>query len=312
MHLHSSMRRIIAVVYFPLAVIYLFLSFIYPTDPVTMVDHHLNITEARVLAMTLATIYILIWILAFFAARELTAYSRSIRQYKDGEAFFMLASALLAIAIYLPFRNLTKILLNYAAYLHPAFTTTSSVTITYINIVFPLVIYVYISMGGSRLLHMVRTKIPLQHVCALALLLCVIAATYCYAAFSSSTKLTPANWFVTVDYQINVPFRIFTVVVPHLFMWAIGLIGTYQIYFYQQKVRGIIYKHSLKMLSVGITLQIITTIAVQYLIVIAANIEHLPVGVMLLLAVTLLTTVTVAYVMIVRGINRLRIFEELI
>lgn len=306
------MKRIVAVVYLPITVIYLTLSYIYPTDPVTRVDHHLTLAEARVFAISMAITYIFIWILAFYAARELIAYSQSIKQYKDGDAFSMLASALLVIAVYLPFRTISKILLNYLAHLHPAFTQTSYLLITYINVLFPLAIYAYISIGGARLFSMVRSKVPLQHVCALALLLCMVAATYCYVAFSTSVKLTPSNWFVTIDYHIAAPLRIYTVVVPHLFMWAIGLIGTYQLYFYQRHIQGIIYKNSLMMLSVGLTLQIITTIVVQYLIVIAATIERLPVGVMLLLSVILLSTVIGAYIMIVKGINRLRVFEELI
>lgn len=312
MHLSSSMKRIIAVVYLPLAIIYLYLSYIYPTDSITIADHHLNLTEARIIALTFASLFVVIWLVTFYAAREFVAYCRCINQYKDGDAFLMLAWGLLVIAAYVPIRSISKIVLDYITHLHPAFTATSNMIITYINILIPLVVFGYISIGGSKLHSMVRSKIPTAHVSILALILCTVAATYCYAAFSPTPKVTPTDWLVIIDYNIAMPLRIFTVVVPHLYMWAVGLIATYQIYFYQQKIRGIIYKESLKLLSAGLTLVIVVTMAIQYLNAIASSVLRQPTGVMLLFAVVIFGIVMVAYALIVKGVSRLRVFEELL
>lgn len=311
MHLSAHVKRILATVYFPLSVAYVVLSYIYPTDPVTMIDRHWSYSQARIIALTFAAVYIVIWHFAYFAASELIAYSHSIKQYKDGEAFSLLASALFLIAVYLPFRCLSKISLNYAAHLHPSFTSTSNMIISYINVLFPLAIYAYISMGGSRLFRMVRAKVPFGHVCILALILCTLAATYCYAAFSTSVKLTPSDWMVPINYDIVAPLRILTIVVPYLFMWVIGFIAVYQIYFYQQHVQGIIYKNSLKLLSTGLTMVIVTTVTVQYITVAAARIGHLPTQVTISLSLSIMAGVLLACVLIVKGVNRLRIFEEL-
>lgn len=311
MHLSSSMKRIVAVVYLPLAVIYLLLSYIYPTDPVTIVDRHLSVLDARIIALTFASVFIVLWLFSYIAARELIAYSHSIKQYKDGDAFLMLACALLVLAVYLPVRAISKILLNYIAHLHPAFTTQSNMIITYTNVLFPLAVFVYISRGGSRLFSMVKAKVPLEHVSILALTLCVLASTYCFAAFSSYTKLTPSDWLVPIDYKVAMPLRIFTLVVPFLFMWAIGFMAMYQIYFYQQKIRGIIYRNSLRLLTLGLALLILANIAVQYITVFAPIIKHLPAGLTLFCASVIFSIMLTACLLIIKGVNRLRVFEEL-
>jgi hypothetical protein len=281
-------------------------------DPATITNRHLSLSEARVIALTFAAVFILMWIFAYYAARELIAYSQSIKLYKDGEAITRLASALFVIALYLPVRCISKILLNYVAHLHPSFTTTSNMLITYINVLFPLAIYAYISIGGYRLFSMVRAKVPVEHVSLLAIALCVVAATYCYAAFSSSVKLTPTNWLVPVDYDIDAPLRFFTIIVPYLFMWTIGFIASYQIYFYQQNVKGIIYKRSFHLLSLGLALVILVTVAVQYITVASVRIGHLPTLVTMPLALSVMSGELVSCVLIVRGVSRLRVYEELL
>lgn len=307
-----GMKRILVFGYTPLAILYLFLSYIYPTDPSTITGRHLSLKQARVFALAFAVIFIFIWLLAFVASWKLLEYSQSIKDYQDGKAFVLLAFGMFVLALYLPFRSVTKILLNYTAHVHPSFTKASILLITYTNVLIPLVVYIYISRGGHRLFSMVRGKAPSLHITILSLILSVIGAMYCYVIFTSIVKLTPADWLIMVDYAVAAPLLIFTLVIPFLFMWTIGFIATYQIYYYRKNVKGIIYRDSLKLLSFGLTLEIIASIAAQYITAIASNVRRFPGAIMILIVFAVLLLVVFSYVLIVLGVKKLRAFEEVV
>lgn len=312
MHSAARMKRIIGFVYIPLAALYLILSYVYPTDPSTIAQRHFSVAQARVVALTFAAIFIIIWVLAFYSSWKLMEYGQSIKEYQDGKAFVLLAFGMFVLALYLPFRSITKILLNYSAHVHPGLTTASIMFISYTNVLIPLVVYIYISRGGQRLFSMVRAKVPSAHIAALALLLSVICAMYCYAIFTSRTKLTPVDWLITVNYAVRAPLLILTLVVPFLFMWSIGLIATYQIYHYHRKVKGVIYRDCLRLLSIGLTLEILAEIAAQYITALAASVRRFPSVFMALLVFTVLLVIAIAYVLIVQGVKKLRAFEEVV
>ncbi len=305
-----SLKRILVILYAPAAILYLLLSFKYPTDPATIALRHLSLAEARTIAISFAAVMIAIWGLAIYASWKLREYSQSIKDYKDGKAFMYVAYGLQLLAVYLPLRSLMKISLNYLAHLHPSLSTASYVIITLINVLVPLAVYLLISVGGYALSNLVRGKIPNRHMYYLIAVFCIISAVYCYAVFSPQTRLTPADWLITIDYKINYPLRIFTIAVPNLFMWAIGLIATYHIYLYQKRVKGVFYRDSLRPLSLGLALEILASIVGQFVTAIAANIRHFPTDIMLAIVIAILSLTAAAYLLMIKGVRKLNMFES--
>ncbi len=303
------MRRILLFVYAPLIVLYLFMSWIYPTDPATIVNRHLSRSEARVMALSLAISLIIVWLFALYGSWRLRAYGNSIKQYRDGKVFLRLSTGVMILAVYLPIRSLVKILLNYLAYRQPNLTHVTNLIITYICILIPLVSYIYVSQAAQGLVAMIKAKISLRMIYFLVLAFCLIAATYCYATYTTTNKLTPSDWLITTDYDVTSPIRIVTIIVPYLFMWSIGLIAVYEIYIYQKVVKGIVYRRSLKLLSIGLSIEILASIVMQYVTSIAASLVHIPTPFMLLILYGVLILIAIAFFIIAKGVSRLSRLE---
>jgi hypothetical protein len=311
MHSSSGMKQILVFIYAPVAALYLLLSYFYPTDPVTIARRHFSMGEARTMALILALTLICIWVLAFYASWMLKKYSQSIKDYKDGRAFYLLATGMQVLAIYLPIRSVSKIALNAFARSHPSTVDATNLIITYINVLLPLIAYIYLSRGGYKLYDFIGGKVPFKHSHILVVILCAIGVTYCAAVFTPSNILTPSDWLITVDYGISFPLRLFTIVLPFLYMWGMALIATYQIYYYQTKGKGIFYRRSLRLLSFGLALEVVTSIAIQYLNAISANVESFPTAAMFLLISIVATLSAMAFIMMVRGVKKLRLLENI-
>lgn len=303
------MRRILIFVYVPLAVIYIVMSWIYPTDPATIAVRHLSKVEARGMALTLAISLIIVWLFAFYGAWRLREYSSSIKQYPDGKGFMSMSTGILLIALYLPIRSVAKIILNYSAFRYPSLTQSTNLVVTYLCIIIPLIAYLFISRAAQGLVAMTKAKISLRMMYLLALAFCLLAVTYCYATFTNANKLTPSDWLITTDYEISEPIRMLTILVPYLFMWSIGLIAVYEIYIYQKVVKGIVYRQCLRLLCIGLAIEILASICMQYVTAIAASITKIPTPIMLVILYSVLILIAVAFCIIAKGVSRLRRLE---
>jgi hypothetical protein len=303
------MKRIFTYVYAPLIVIYLALSVVYPTDPATIARRGLSIGEARFIALTVAVPLVIVWLFAFYGSWRLKAYAKSIEQHPDGAAFIKLATGIQLIALYLPIRSVTKILLNFLAYHHPSLTTATNLIITYINVLIPLVAYMLIGQAAHRLCVLGKVHVSLRARYSLTLVFSILAVTFCYTSCSSDS-LSPSDWLVVTQYNITPALRLLTIVIPYVFMWFVGLMAVYEIASYQTSVKGVFYRQSLRLLSIGLALEILASIGTQYVTAIASTLRSLPTGLVLSIAYTFLLVVAVAFIMIARGVDRIKKLEE--
>ena len=229
----------------------------------------------------------------------------------QGAAFMKLANGIQLIAIYLPIRSVSKIYLNYLAHLHPALTMFSNLFITYINIVIPLVAFIMIGVAARKLYFIAKAKFIVPYLYALMLIFCFIGVTFCYAAFESSKTLSPSDWLITIQYNLPIRVQIMTIIIPNLFTWFIGLVAAYDIYLYQTQVKGIFYRKSLKLLSIGLTLEICSSILVQYITIIAASIQRRPTSFMVTILFSVIILTIVAFILIARGVQKLKRLESI-
>ncbi len=308
--LTGTMKRFIALVYLPLTIVYLAMSIIYPTDPKTIAARHLSIGEARVIALSLAIPLVIIWLFAFYGSWRLKQYSDGIKQFKDGKAISILANGILILSLYLPIRAVSKILLNYLAYLHPSLTNCTNLVITYINVLLPLIAYLLISQAARKLLSQAKVVLSLKSIYGLILLFCIIGAIYFNNVSSMAEKLNPSDWLVSVDYGMVMPIRILTIIVPFLFMWTIGIFAAYEIYLYQKNVKGLFYRQSFTLLSIGLILEIVASFLSQYVTTFGESLRKLPTAASLIIVYAVLILLAVGYALIASGVRKLKKLES--
>jgi hypothetical protein len=305
----TSMKRWLLAYYLPLAVIYIVMSVVYPMDPLTIARRHIGIDEARVMALSVAITMIVLWLLALYASWQMKNYSRSIREHPDGKALMTLATGLQVVALYLPLRSVLKIVLNYSANNHPSLETATNLVITYYSLVFPLIAYYFISRGAFELAALAKAKISLRARYILIAIFAAIGASFCYAS-SASKELTPSDWLIVTDYNIVPALRVATILIPYMFMWAVGLLASYEIILYQQNVKGIFYRQSMKLLAIGLSLEIGASIIIQFITTISSSLRSLPTAAVMLIAFSVLTLVGVSFVIIALGVRKLKRLEE--
>ena len=304
------MRHLLTYVYPPLTALYLFLVTIHPIDDATMERRGLSLAQAQIAGLSVAIPMVIIWWLAFYGALHLYEYSRSIRRAPDGPPFFKLSIGMLLLAWYLPVRMAAKAILNYSAHLYPSFSNVVDVTITYVNLLVPVIAFVVIGFAVRDLSKLANIKTSLRTNYILGLAFISISVALCYVTFAVTDTIAPNNWLATSQTAIPLPLRVVTVTIPYLFMWFVGLVAAYEMYLYQRQIKGVFYRQSLRLLSAGITSVILASIAIQFLTVTAGRLQHLPFGVILGIAFSLILLVGVAFMMISRGVQRLKRLGE--
>jgi len=304
------MKRLLLYVYAPLTALYLLMSVIYPMDHETMVRRHLTLGQARVASLAIAIASVVIWLLSFYGARRLQEYSQGIKKAPDGEAFTRLAQGVWLLALYLPMRALVKILLNYLVRNHPGLQGAVNDVIIYVTLLLPLVGFVVISQAAWSLARLAKVKMSLSEIYTLSLVYITLGVTYSYVSFTAQGHIPPSNWLVTSLDSIPLAFRIVTVIVPYLFMWFIGLLAVYDLYLYQQQVKGIFYRQSLRWLSSGLMAVIVVSIAIQFATAMAPSLQKLSFRGVLLLVFGLIIILGAAFAVIAKGVRRLKKLDE--
>jgi hypothetical protein len=104
--------------------------------------------------------------------------------------------------------------------------------------------------------------------------------------------------------------RVATILIPYMFMWAVGLLASYEIILYQQNVKGIFYRQSMKLLAIGLSLEIGASIIIQFITTISSSLRSLPTAAVMLIAFSVLTLVGVSFVIIALGVRKLKRLEE--
>ena len=307
----SGMKRRTIYIYTFLATLYIAASYVYPLDHAALERRHLDLIVARIVSISVATLFIAVWYLAAYASAKFRSYTMSIRSYRDGPALLSVASGVQLLAIYLPVRSVMKAVLNYEAFIHPSFASFATIVITYVSLALPFAAFILIGRGCQRLENVAKARISLPEVYALGLAFILLAVWYCYASFMHAGNVLPANWLVTAPADVPIAVRTFTIIIPYLFMWFVGCIAVYEVMLYQRYVKGVIYRKALESLSLGIALLIAMSIISQFAAVNARGLQAMPFGIVLVITYGVLLLLGLAFGFIVRGVRKLWLLDHI-
>lgn len=313
MHLpiHSKLARRLIVVYVLLTLAYLYLAVALPSNQEKISSFGLSPLNARLVSLSLAIPLSLIWIVAIIGFVTLFNYSKVISEQPDGRALRLIAFGSLFLAIQSPVRTLIRSLMSCLVVYHPSWQHYVTPTSTYLNLILFGIAFVCISRGAHALADLVNLRPSLLTYHLLIIGFTTVGVLYSLATFIPHS-LGHFDLFTSYhDFHLPLFVTVFTIVIPSLYLWFVALFAAYEMFSYQQKVRGLLYRQALRFLSIGIATVTIDAIFIQFVTTSSDKINHFNINTVIIFAYLTLFVLAVGFAMIARGARRLRKLEEI-
>ena len=288
-----------------LSCIYIVLSLVLPVNRHTLVTYHLSNAQYHVLILTIILPLVAIWFAAFYGYAKLQEYAETVQKTPEGPSFKTISRGAAWLAWTLPASSISSVIFTAIANVHPGFHNAAVIVDNYISLFFGLVAFIIISRGTRGLTDIVRPKPNLFGFRNLIVLFITIGVVFCYTTLNNIIDAHHGN-----PYHLPVWLLLFTIIVPYLYAWFLGLLAAYEVGLYSKNVKGVLYKQALNLLGLGIIGVIVTSITIQYLSSLSASLNHLTLGYLLVVIYVLLILYAVGYLLIALGAKKLRKIEE--
>jgi hypothetical protein len=267
-----------------------------------LLRYRVSSTGIRLVYITIILIVAAIWYAGFYSYAKLHQYVESIKGDKDGKQIDKLSKGIFLLIMWLPLSSVISAILQYVVTKHPGALAAVTIIDNYINLLLPLGGFILIGMGARGLSELTRRRTTYRAANLLAVVLVYIGIIY-YRLVAS----TPDR---TAIYHMTIWFIALTLIAPYIYMWFTGLLATYEIYSYQKKVVGVVYRKSLRFLVLGLGWLIVTSISFQYLTSLSARLSRLSIYWLLVIIYSLLLVLSVGFVLIAIGTRKLQKIEE--
>ncbi len=289
--------------------VYLFQILALPADKATLKKYHLGTTQVRVLALTVAIPYIIIWLVALVGYLRLKAYTGLIKKDKDGAAFQKISQGIFWLTLWLP---LSTIIANFFSQFYGSHHGVTANLIRLNNYLFLILLFVgflLVNRGTNKLLVLVKKPAWLAKQ-SVVIVYIIFAALYILLTLHDSARALPTKTVAVASYYEPDWLIVVSLVIPRLIYWFLGVQAVQNIYTYRQKVRGKLYKQALNYLTIGLAGVLVMTISLRCLQSLAAPLAQLSLGLLLGLVYALLILIAISYVFIAKGAKQLQQLEE--
>lgn len=279
------------------------LAILVPGNPASLHTLHISEDVYRLLMITLLIPYAIIWFAAFYGYSQLARYSKALIFTGEGKAFQKIAKGLGVLAWGLILQVLLGLILNAITLSHPTFKAAKTIINDYFGLLISLSAFVLIENGTHDLVRLVRAHHSHATVRVLIVLGAVIAALFQRVVFLNRTD--DQNPYYLSAYPL-----IFTIIIPYVFTWVIGIISVYELNLYAAKVRGLLYKHALQFLAYGLSIVILVSVVVQFVNAAMVTGSSSSLSVVLFTDYILLAAIAAGFVLVAIGAKRLKRIEE--
>lgn len=191
---------------------------------------------------------------------------------------------------------------------HPNVNKVNVILTNYLNVIFPLIAFTIIATGSRQLMERARLFISSTRTKLLIVGFVFLGTLYCYFVFRNLDSLTAQD--ANNPYYIPGWLLMFTIVMPYLYSWFVGLLAAYELRLLSKNASGIIYRKAVDLLSRGLAVTIISAISLQYIRTVLPRSGRLSLGYTLLLVYALLAVIGVGYGLSALGAKRLKKLEE--
>ncbi len=287
--------------------LYTFLSL---TAPITSNKYDLGTTSIRLLQLSLVTIIIFIYFIAFYGAIRFKNYALSIIKSHDGAALNQISNGLIVLA--------TGVLVSslFSSLRTRFIESGQSVTFTHINqfltIAFPLVAYYLMFMGARELVKLAQVfQTRYSLVIATILSISVLGCVFTYGLLKNPYSRSTPNPAEHNSYYLNDTGLLVFIVLPSLLIWTFGSLSVISINWYAQNVKGVLYRDALKRLTFGLSAVITLGIIFSLLGTAASILSNLSLKGVLAFIYVILILYSTGYIIIASGAKKLARIEEI-
>lgn len=268
----------------------------------TLLRYHVDSLGLRLIYLTIIILLALIWWAAFYGYAKLREYAELIKNDKDGQSVARLAQGVFLVVMWLPVSSVVSSILGFADLKHPSLLAAVTIVDNYISLAIPLAGFILIGYGARGLSRLARLRPSFGAPNFLALLLIYVGLIYYKLMIT-----TPERNLV---YHLPVWLLLTTLAAPYIFMWFTGLVAAYELYRYQHKVAGVVYRKSWDLLSLGLAWLIVTSIIFQYVTTLSAHLQRLSIYAILVIVYCLLLILSIGFILIALGSRKLKRIEE--
>lgn len=292
-----------------LTIVYLVVTFATPVDQATLHRYHVSSGSVEVLLLTITLPYIVIWYMALIGYLRLRDYTQAIKDTKDGAALGRISMGILWLTLWLPVAAVVSALTSYYYHKHPAATAQMVWLNNYAGILLLFPAFWFCYDGSRKLVRLVRQPERMLLVGAVAYI--IFAVLYTFLTLHDSSRRVPSHGVTVASYYLQDWLIVTTIIIPRLVEWLLGFQAAYNLYVYQTKVKGTIYKEALSRLSVGLSSIVVIIIILRCLQSLSGQLNKESLGILLLLIYVLLILIAVGYALIARGAKNLKRIESL-
>jgi hypothetical protein len=291
-------------IFISLVALYIAVAFTTPTDPQVLERYHLTQTGVRLLNLTVVGPLAAIWSAAFYGYAKIRNYAASLTGSAEENAFRLLSNGMFVSVMSLPVAAIIGAILSFVALRHSDLLPETTIARNYLNLGFALVTFYLIGGGAELLVHRVQKRHNTMERQAWTIAFIVIASLFTWLVTSHHPSGHDRTYYLP-DW-----LTVLTIVVPYLYVWYRGFRAAACIYFYQRKVKGLLYKQALSFVSIGVAAVIATSVLIQFLTVFGERLQRLRLTPILMLVYLLVALYAVGYGLIAKGAKRLKTIED--
>lgn len=292
-----------------LALSYVLLIFLLPANQTTLRVYHLSSLEYRTIMFAVALPALASWFAAFIGYNKLRQYVATVRKTPDGSYFDKLATGCGWLAWSLPIPTLASFILNAAADTWPGLHATAIIIGNYLSLLLALIAFSIIGGASRGLVNRARLRFSLVSVRAIIFLFLTAGVFYCYLIFRRFDLASPDS--TQNAYFLPVWLAVVTVIIPYLYAWFIGLLAVYEINLFSRHSTGVLYRQALRLMVGGLTIIIISSVALQYISSVTPRVGHLVLDYRLVLVSSFRLIEAGGFMLLTMGASRLKRIEEI-
>jgi hypothetical protein len=266
--------------------------------------YHISGLQLVIIQITIILPVLAIWLTAIYGVLRFKQYARLIDSSPDGQALNHLTNGLIVFIVSLILQTLLGVLRRFAV------GTDYLDTSVFLHNHLPLLLYLIgaamIFQGSARLARLVGESTTWRRHLPLIVLFLLVAALF-GRYFYTNLSHTVIGGIPNFSLPGKWPF--YTMAIPYLAVWLIGLLSITNILAYTRKVKGILYRLALRNFAYGTMMVVSFTIILQILTFSATAFSQLSLGAVLIIVYLLLGFYAAGFALIGQGAHKLRRIE---
>ncbi len=289
---------------------YVLLTLLAP--PAATVNRYgLTLAQTQLLRISYILPLIFIWTTAMLSVVWFRRYTRLLKGSTEEDAFRKITRGLWMLLLVIVVPSLVTAIANF----YPADMAVQKGAVilrNYLSIGFYLVGFWYLWKASKSLLKTVNVlphvTSPYQNWAVIAI--ATLAVIYTWAVLNNPFRTVSSDPLVKATYYLPDILIVFTILIPYVLVWILGIITVINVLTYAKFVSGVIYRQTFSYVARGLTFTIGLLIGLQFLSQANAALSRAALSVILIIIYILLLAIAIGYVLIARGARRLAVIEE--